>query len=113
MNRRIKHLEDERLNREKDMYLNEKELVRNLREEECLRSESERRLQADRGGSPSCLQGKKGRKKHRSLTEDKDYCRPISVSALSHYTRRFHETKPRSLSVPKSVRDAVRPHCLC
>ena len=107
INRRIKHLEDERLKREKDMYLNEKELVRHLREEECLRNEREMRLQADRGGSPSCLQGKKGRLKHRGPTEDKDDCRSISVSALSFFTRRFHETKPRSPSVPKSVRERL------
>ena len=77
--------------------------MRNLREEKRLRNGRERRLQSDRGGSPTCLQGKEGRKKHRSLTEDMDNCGSVTASALSCFTRRFHESKPRSLSVSKSV----------
>merc|ERR1712179_676788 len=60
--------------------------------------------------STTCLQskGEKGRKKQRSLiTVEKDESQSISKSALKFFTRRLHQPKQRSPSVPRPVMERL------
>jgi len=109
INRRIKQLEDERLKREKDPYINEEELLKNLREEEYLRSERQEKLQNYKSASPKLLLGKEGREKHRNVTEKNNDTQSISESALKFFTRRFRQPNQRPLSVPRSVMERLGP----
>jgi len=113
INTKIKQLKDERLKREQDLNLNEEELLKK-RQLELLKMKRELKSQDDRNASTSttCLQskGKKGRKKQRSLiTVEKDESQSISKSALKFFTRRLHQPKQRSPSVPRPVMERLGP----
>jgi len=108
IDRRIKELEDERLKRERDLNLNEEELLRNLREEEHLRNTRQEKLQNGRSASPKML-GKKGRRKHWSVSEENNNGHSISESALKFFTRRFHKPDQRPPSAPRSVMERLGP----